>query len=54
MDTLLGLFMLAGQVFAIGRAFGGFSTSPKWLNIVGGIGAILFGFAFIVMIGEQL
>ena len=46
--------MFASQIFAIGKAFGGFSNSPKWLNIVGGIGSALFAFALVIMIGEQL
>lgn len=50
MDTLIGLAMIASQVIAIVKSFGGMKNTPKWLDISVGIGLVImllaiFGFA---------
>lgn len=37
MTTLLWLAMIAGQILAIVKFFGGLKDSPKWLDITIGI-----------------
>ena len=37
MDTLLGLVMIAGQVFGTIIVFGGGKSAPKWLTITTGV-----------------
>lgn len=52
MDTLLGLAMLASQVIAIVKSFGGMKNTPKWLDISVGIGLALMLMATIVLAAE--
>lgn len=54
MYTLLGLAMIASQIIAIVKSFGGLKDSPKWLDISVGIGLSLMLLSAIVLSLESV
>lgn len=46
-ETLLGLAIIAGNIFTSVYAFGGWRTAPKWLVITSGVMNLLMLVAII-------
>lgn len=53
MLTLLGLLMIAGNIFATVYTLGGFRKSPQWLTITAGVFAILFFFGVVAALMDR-
>lgn len=50
MNTLIGIAMLAGQIIAAVKMFGGLKDTPRWLDIATGIALIFMLFAVINLV----